>query len=1188
MTYQGRGRNGFYRGGGRNGNYTGRGNKGKPTSKKYKFHPQSGTSNNYETYPKVAEAYLHSVQETYPKGYELVAAIKTGKHVDWNARKPNDPPIVKGTGKDGAFEDEDRQKRDIIMTKYKVDYNEWKHDVKDYTDIKHKAFTKLIDDYCTREMQKRLEGHPDWSKIQNDPVLALPAIRNLMSSAVRAVYPMMTLVSRIVRLITTKQNPDEDLLDYVKRLKEHRDNLKALMGDEFLTDYVKNTEEYKKAPNQTKKTKLEEGAFDQFISCLAIYGCDKSKYGQLTKGFTDQYSMGHDQYPRDMEKVVDILTNHRYDPAYYTQKQKRREQAAKDKNKNKTENEDDESPNFSQQEMRCFCCGEVGHISTKCNKAKKIPREDWYVNKAQNSYAQQQAAAKGDDSNGRGENENESTGNNNNSDRNRSTSIWGGCYLQYAVKEDNGTQMHYQTPDKYKDRLLMDSGSSLTTIANKNFLSNVRDMDSPIGINTNGGTKTLHQEGTLTGYGVVPYDKDLIANIVSLADAADKYRVTMDTDKEDAIFVHMQDKIVKFARTEDRLYAYVPSDTSATPGAISNFVDTVAENRKGYSARQFADAKTARTLYHTLSCPDIAAFKNLLNSRLMRNCPVTSKDADIAEKIFGKDVGTLKGKTTRPKPPIVKRTIIQLPAEITAERQDLTLCIDVLFVNKMAYLTGIDKTIKYRSVTKLDSRTSQAFYAAVDEFLRFYNAGGYYISQINCDGEFATLMNEVRDTLDIAVNLTMRNEHVPEAERNHRTLEERIRAVYHNLPYKIIPKIMIDHLVKDCTWKINLFPVKGGVSSYYGPWTLITKKDVDYELHLKIPFGAYVQAYQENNPTNTNAPRTIDGIYLGPEINNVQGGHKVMNLVTGKLIHPMKVYPLPVTNFVINAVEAMAKEQKMTTLKITGRNKHRIYPANWIAGVDYEDQNDEIEDEDDEEYVDDVDPDNYKYDDTLYNDAEYEFVDQDELDFLIDTKDPIPIAGEQDESENESEDEEVQPVADQDTDEENEADADLEEEHEDDEEEDPRPRKGGRPRKQTAETSRETRSQAQRPKRSPKPREFLAPYESHGQTAATRAQLEKYKKKQAKLALKKLQKKAKKLNYTHNIFFQSIVDDRKIEYTDEMAMVAARFMVELQSRASTMGSSFAQQYLLRKGLQKFGKKGEEGAMKEMDQLPFCL
>ena len=53
-------------------------------------------------------------------------------------------------------------------------------------------------------------------------------------------------------------------------------------------------------------------------------------------------------------------------------------------------------------------------------------------------------------------------------------------------------------------------------------------------------------------------------------------------------------------------------------------------------------------------------------------------------------------------------------------------------------------------------------------------------------------MNEVNDKLKITtMNYTSKGEHVTEAERNNRTIGERIRETYHNIPYKIIPRIML-------------------------------------------------------------------------------------------------------------------------------------------------------------------------------------------------------------------------------------------------------------------------------------------------------------------------------------------------------------------------------------------------------------
>jgi len=107
-----------------------------------------------------------------------------------------------------------------------------------------------------------------------------------------------------------------------------------------------------------------------------------------------------------------------------------------------------------------------------------------------------------------------------------------------------------------------------------------------------------------------------------------------------------------------------------------------------------------------------------------------------------------------------------------------------------------------------------------------------------------------------------------------------------------------------------------------------------------LPFGSYVQGTLRNDPTNTNAPRTVDAIYLR-SMPNDQGGHEAMSLSTGKKITPNRVFEIPVTNTVIKHVEAMAEAQGIKSLMLTNRLKTRFYPADWIAGVDYDPENPE-------------------------------------------------------------------------------------------------------------------------------------------------------------------------------------------------------------------------------------------------------
>ena len=78
-------------------------------------------------------------------------------------------------------------------------------------------------------------------------------------------------------------------------------------------------------------------------------------------------------------------------------------------------------------------------------------------------------------------------------------------------------------------------------------------------------------------------------------------------------------------------------------------------------------------------------------------------------------------------------------------------------------------------------------------------------------------MDEVKDSLGITLNCPPADEKVGSAERNNRTIGERIRATYHRLPYKAMPRVMLKYMAMVFVHKLNIFPVKGGVSPYYSP-----------------------------------------------------------------------------------------------------------------------------------------------------------------------------------------------------------------------------------------------------------------------------------------------------------------------------------------------------------------------------------
>jgi hypothetical protein len=106
----------------------------------------------------------------------------------------------------------------------------------------------------------------------------------------------------------------------------------------------------------------------------------------------------------------------------------------------------------------------------------------------------------------------------------------------------------------------------------------------------------------------------------------------------------------------------------------------------------------------------------------------------------------------------------------------------------------------------------------------------------------------------IKVNYATANEHVPRAERNNRTVQERVRAAYHRLPYDDLPRTMVKYLVMELAKKLNYFPNKNGVSKYYSPRMILHQENIDYDRHCAYRFGEYVLAH--NNGVLLRGPLT--------------------------------------------------------------------------------------------------------------------------------------------------------------------------------------------------------------------------------------------------------------------------------------------------------------------------------------------
>ena len=142
-------------------------------------------------------------------------------------------------------------------------------------------------------------------------------------------------------------------------------------------------------------------------------------------------------------------------------------------------------------------------------------------------------------------------------------------------------------------------------------------------------------------------------------------------------------------------------------------MDTVKENRKGSTQVQYDRAVKPRSLYHELGAPPLDNFKGFVKMGRVQNCPIRIEDIKIAQNIFGPDMATLKGKSTRKKPKPVLEDWIELPKEILEKHRRIELCIDVMYINGVGLMTAVDQTIKYRSVEYIESKHASVYMKAL-------------------------------------------------------------------------------------------------------------------------------------------------------------------------------------------------------------------------------------------------------------------------------------------------------------------------------------------------------------------------------------------------------------------------------------------------------------------------------------------
>ena len=272
------------------------------------------------------------------------------------------------------------------------------------------------------------------------------------------------------------------------------------------------------------------------------------------------------------------------------------------------------------------------------------------------------------------------------------------------------------------------------------------------------------------------------------------------------------------------------------------FVETVENNKESYTKREIQQADKARKTQRLVGWPGTDAFKGYVVNNLIENVGITIDDVVNGENIYGEQRQLLQGKMTREKANRLEHTKVSVPAPILERHKRVQIEMDNIFVNGLPFFHTKSRSINYRTIEKLKSRTKKNVINASIKTKDIYDARGLEIINWYGDNEFnmEDLKNEL---LPASMTTYAANEHIGSIEREARTYKERARCCTHDLLYKIFPKIMIISLMESvCKW-LNAFPGKTGVSKTISPSTIVEGKPKPNMSNKHIVFGYYAISY---------------------------------------------------------------------------------------------------------------------------------------------------------------------------------------------------------------------------------------------------------------------------------------------------------------------------------------------------------
>ena len=663
--------------------------------------------------------------------------------------------------------------------------------------VETKALWSVVWGQCSHSLVSKLmdETNMDTWKKEGNVVELLQTIKKIMMKFTIKTNPEVNLHKHLAFFYNYQQKEKDDIHKYfelfkimadgiqnfggnlgkhdlfIRRVMEHNNMVKdGATQQEFYTTYA--------ALSADEKEAVLSAAESRGLAIAFLMGGNPQQYGQLILGLQNQFLMKNDQFPKTLTEAYNLMSNYLVDPQKYAI-----------------------DATASSKELK----NSVYSLRLSFLQGPFEPLHDTDAfEPLQDVSEESQSFASSSDS--------DTDGSDNDDDiksTDESGDSFGMCFTARGIVT-NGDYDYSQLKNKLSTLkptwILLDTQSSCDIFHNKDFLSNIHDKpDGGLVLKSNGnGDIRTCQVGTLKGYGQVWFHEKSLANILSFANVRRKFKITVTTGPNDpcpTLCVHRNDgHIMEFREHANGLYIYDAEEflgkSNSTKLQVTNysFLETVENNEQQYTPAQLKRSRLALQLYRRLGRPAPQRFIAYLNNNWIHDLPFTSADARRAFDIYGTDPAHLMGKTRRQKPPPVPALMhIPLPTSIAQLHRNVTVSVDIFYINGIRFFHSISHNIQLRTVEVLTSATEENLIKCVKRVINLYQSRGFTVIEVRGDQQFECIEHGITP---VHLYTSTAGEHIPQVERSIQTIEGDCRAIYHGLPYRSYPAIMLRSLCR--------------------------------------------------------------------------------------------------------------------------------------------------------------------------------------------------------------------------------------------------------------------------------------------------------------------------------------------------------------------------------------------------------